>query len=184
MPITKQEAISQMIWGFHDRDPRNLRRLNDRCIEQLALNFEKDFYNLAILAYALSKMSQKPRYWGNTKVTEYIKQIESNLKLAQQLLQQNKPSDFSSLLLGTVSIIDKIESADRRYVRQPIEKAKLKIAATLYAQGFSLGSASEITGLDKREILGYAGRTMMFDRVKPNLSVSDRLASVRKIFGK
>ena len=74
------------------------------------------------------------------------------------------------------------EASDRRFITDMLSKAKLKVASTLYAQGFSLGNASEITGVEKREIQSYAGGTMMFDRVKPEKTMVQRLKILMKIF--
>jgi len=63
-----------------------------------------------------------------------------------------------------------------------LQKGKLKIASVLYAQGISLGNASELTGSDKREVLLYAGQTMMFDRLKEKRGIEDRMKELRKIF--
>ena len=61
-----------------------------------------------------------------------------------------------------------------------VTKGRLKMAATIYAQGIGLGVAAEVTGLDKQEILDYAGETMMFDRLKEEMTIGDRLKNARK----
>ena len=55
------------------------------------------------------------------------------------------------------------------------------MAATLYAQGMSLGVASEMTGMEKQEILDYAGETMMFDRLKEEKPIAERMKFARKL---
>ena len=185
MPYSKIEAISEIEKGFRQHDSRFLRKVNDRAIEMLALEFDKDFYNLAILSYCLSKIAQKPRYWeNNPKIADISRRLSAKLHDCSLLAAPEKAADLSRGIFESVGMIDLLDSSDRRFVRQPVEKAKLKIAATLYAQGFSLGSASELTGMDKREILSYAGRTMMFDRLRTSISISERVRNVRKIFEK
>jgi trehalose-6-phosphate synthase len=44
----------------------------------------------------------------------------------------------------------------------------------------SLGVAVEMTGLDKQEILDYAGGTMMFDRLKDEKGIEERMKAARK----
>ncbi|MBI5047018.1 hypothetical protein HZC07_04800, partial [Candidatus Micrarchaeota archaeon] len=55
------------------------------------------------------------------------------------------------------------------------------MAATMYAQGLSLGVSSQTTGLEKQEILDYAGETMMFDRLKDVKDISERMKFARKM---
>ena len=61
-----------------------------------------------------------------------------------------------------------------------VNKGKLKMAATFYAQGMSLGVAADLTGLEKQEILNYAGESMMFDRLKDEKSISERMKAARR----
>ncbi len=55
------------------------------------------------------------------------------------------------------------------------------MAVTLYAQGMSLGIASDLTGIEKHEILDYAGETMMFDRFRDAVTILERMKVVRKL---
>ena len=75
-----------------------------------------------------------------------------------------------------------MDEKDRRFVKGILTKGRLKIASTLYAQGISLGNAAEMTGTDKREVLLYAGQTMMFDRLKEKKSMEERMKDLREIF--
>lgn len=77
--------------------------------------------------------------------------------------------------------IASLDEKDPRFVIDLITKGKLKTAATFYAQGLSLGVASEMTGLDKQEILAYAGETMMFDRLRDEKSIAERMKVARKL---
>ena len=76
-----------------------------------------------------------------------------------------------------------LEQRDPRFVVDLVTKGKLKMAATLYAQGMSLGVASEMTGMEKQEILDYAGETMMFDRLKDEKPIAERMKFARKLIG-
>ena len=58
------------------------------------------------------------------------------------------------------------------------------MAATFYAQGMSLGVASEMTGIQKQEILDYAGQTMMFDRLKEEKTIKERMKIARQLISR
>ncbi len=85
-------------------------------------------------------------------------------------------------VLRRSSAIGSLDAMDRRFIPTLGVKSKVKIDSTLYAQVFSLGIASEITGVDQREIMSYAGGTMMFDRLKSEVKMNERLRRARKIF--
>ncbi|VVC01918.1 Uncharacterised protein [uncultured archaeon] len=82
--------------------------------------------------------------------------------------------EINNLVLG-------MEEEDKRYITDLLSKGKLKMAATMYAKGISIGLASEMSGVEKHEIQDYAGDTMMFDRVKEEVDIRDRMKRVRKL---
>jgi len=183
MAATVAQLASVTYSAFQKKDVRLLRKINDQCIEAIGLEFGEDTYNLAILSYVLSKILSKPRYFKRKGIAEFLSSIRDSLSESVSFAKKGNERAFAASMKRTFKTIEKLDSKDRRFVIKMQEKAKLKIASTLYAQGFSLGQASEITGIDKREILSYAGQTMMFDRVKEEKTIHDRLRVVRKIFG-
>jgi hypothetical protein len=74
------------------------------------------------------------------------------------------------------------DSEDRRYVHSLFNKARLKFATYLYAQGFSLSNAVALTETNKSAVLSYSGKTLMHDRVGKTKSIEERLKHVRKVF--
>jgi hypothetical protein len=105
--------------------------------------------------------------------------------LLRQCESSAKSADYSSLGKSQEKVlasIGKIDDEDRRFVKGILQKGKLKIASVLYAQGISLGNAAEITGAEKRELLLYAGQTMMFDRLCEKKSIEERMKDLREIF--
>lgn len=178
--LVKKFTLS-MLHAFKKRKQRSLRKLNDRILREAAINFTRHLYELAVLSYVLSKVVQKPRFLRK----EYEKQlgdIEKELELAASVDHLDNSRLLKSFKAIEKSIIS-LEKRDKRYLIGLVEKGKLKTAATMYAQGISLGVASEMTGMDKQEILDYAGETMMFERVKEELSIKDRIKVARRFVG-
>jgi hypothetical protein len=183
MAATVAQLASEVYSAFQKKDVRLLRKINDRCIESIGMEFDSDTYNLAILSYVLSKILSKPRYFQKQGIADFLASIRDSLAECSSWAKKENERAFSASMKKTFKTIERLDSRDRRFVIKLQEKAKLKVASTLYAQGFSLGQASELTGIEKREILAYAGQTMMFDRVKEEKTIHDRLKVVRKIFG-
>ena len=183
MTATLAQLASEVYSAFSKKDVRLLRKINDSCIVAIGMEFDEDTYNLALLSYVLSKILSKPRYFQKNGIADYLTMIRDSLEQCSSFAKKENERAFNSCIRKTFKLIDKLDSKDRRFIIKMQEKARLKVASTLYAQGFSLGQASDITGIDKREILSYAGQTMMFDRVKEEKTIHERLKIVRKIFG-
>lgn len=182
MALSLSETAVVIANALRDHDVRAMRKINDRCIEETAIKFEQPTYLFALISYVLAKIISKPRYLKQKKSKDSLSSLTLSLRLCEQ---QASSADYSGLLATQEKILESIErmdDEDRRFVKGILQKGKLKIASTLYAQGISLGNAAEMTGTDKREVLLYAGQTMMFDRLREKKSIEERMRDLREIF--
>ncbi len=182
MPPSQYHLLSELYAAFRDRDIRQLRKINDRSSSAIAVQFDQSLYDITILSYILAKLVSKPRFWASPESKAKLSVVRNILREATEQSRRGDLTAVAGSLQAAFDQIKKIESSDRRFISDFEQKARLKLASTLYAQGFSLGNASSITGVEKREILSYAGKTMMFDRLKSEVSMSERLKRIRKIF--
>lgn len=176
------EITVNMLNAFKKREQRQLRKINDELLCMTSVNPSPIFYRITILSYILSKILSKPRYL-RAEYEKSLLDIENSLSLLVQSISVPNQERQLVLISKVEDAVSKIESKDARFVTDLMTKGKLKIAATLYAQGMSLGVASSVTGLEKQEILDYSGQTMMFDRLKEEKSVLDRMKIARKMIG-
>ena len=168
--------------ALRNHDVRAMRKINTRCVEETALRFQQPTYNYALITYVLAKILSKPRYFRQGRGKELVSAVDRLLRTCEGLA---KTAEYDALVVAQgkiLSSMEKLDEEDRRFVKGILQKAKLKIASTLYAQGISLGNASEIAGADKRELLLYAGQTMMFDRLHEKKSMEERMKELRGIF--
>lgn len=169
----------KILLAFRNRSQRRLRKLNDAILKAAALDCNKINFNLAILSYVLSKIVSKPRFLRR----DYSSSLESIEKILETLINAARKGNEEEVL-EIFSTMEKsfitLDKKDPRFLISLVSKGKLKMAATFYAQGMSLGVASEMTGLEKQEILDYAGQTMMFDRVKEEVPISERMKRARR----
>ncbi|MFA5106061.1 MAG: hypothetical protein WC506_03815 [Candidatus Micrarchaeia archaeon] len=182
MPPSQYHLLAELYSAFRDKDIRELRRINDKSASSIAVEFDQSIYDISILSYILAKLVSKPRFWSNPDSKANLTKVRAILREASEQSRRGDTTAVAGSLQAAFSQIRKIESADRRFISDFEQKAKLKLASTLYAQGFSLGNAANVTGVEKREILSYAGKTMMFDRLKSELAMGERLKRIRKIF--
>ncbi len=174
--------LSDLYTAFKDKDVRLLKKVNDKSAVLIAVEFDQVIYDVSILSYILAKLTSKPRFWTNPDSKTRLAQVRLLLKEAADSAKREETSAVQSAISEAFEQVKMIESSDRRFISDFEQKARLKLASTLYAQGFSLGNASSVTGVEKREILSYAGKTMMFDRLKSEVRMDERLKRIRKIF--
>ena len=182
MTLTLAETAVLIGSALRNHDVRAMRKINNRCVEETALRFQQPTYNYALITYVLAKILSKPRYFRQGRGKELISTVDKLLRTCEGLA---KTAEYASLVACQGKILasmEKLDEEDRRFVKGILQKAKLKIASTLYAQGISLGNSSEIAGADKRELLLYAGQTMMFDRLHEKKSMDQRMKELREIF--
>ncbi len=173
-------VASKILSAFRKRNQRLLRKLNDEVLRTVAMQCDKECFNLAVYSYVLSKIVSKPRFL----MPEYSAGLEA-IERAFQKLVDRMDSANEEEIMGIYAELEQaithLEKRDPRFVVDLVTKGKLKMAATFYAQGMSLGVAAEMTGLEKQEILDYAGETMMFDRLKAEKSIAERMKAARKL---
>jgi len=182
MALTLAETAVLIGSALRNHDVRAMRKINNRCVEETALRFQQPTYNYALITYVLAKILSKPRYFRQGRGKELVSVVDKLLRNCEGLA---KTAEYGALVACQGKILtsmEKLDDEDRRFVKGILQKAKLKIASTLYAQGISLGNASEIAGADKRELLLYAGQTMMFDRLHEKKGMEQRMKELRGIF--
>ncbi len=166
----------EILSAFERKNPKKLRKLHKRLLKDASLNSSKKTVELAVLTYVLSKVCSKTRF-QTQEMRPYQKDILEAMYALCEADNDNKR--WWAALKKVEDNILSLDDRDRRYVLSLMDKGRLKAAATLYAQGFSLGRASDYVGVPKQEILAYVGKTMMFDRVKEEISAVHRFKRFR-----
>jgi hypothetical protein len=174
------EYMKEIFAAFSKRDSKKLRKLDDAILREASLADSKKLFHLAVISYVLSKILSKPRFLERQYAAK-IAAIEKSLETISECTEECPEDEFLGHFTELEKAIKNLEASDARFVLDLLTKGRLKVAATLYAQGISLGTASEITGIEKQEILSYAGHTMMFDRLKEEKGVKDRLKALKAL---
>ena len=178
-----KEMAYSIVTAFQKRNQRKLRKLNDQILKEVSIEFSKSHYELAVISYILSKIVSKPRFLVKENDGKMV-DIEKAMKKIAECVDSCPPEEMQKRIDELYGTVKELERGDARFLIDLVSKGKLKVAATVYAQGISLGVASELTGMEKQEILDYAGKTMMFDRVKEEKTIHDRMKIARKLIKK
>lgn len=177
-PLTN--LASRILSAFKSRNQRRLRKLNDEVLKATAGDFNNVTFKLAIFSYVMSKIVSKPRLL-TPEFEPALRGIENTMEKLVDRMEAADEVELLSIFKEMEKYVGRLEEKDPRFVTDLVTKGRLKMAATFYAQGMSLGVAAEMTGLDKQEIMDYAGETMMFDRLKEERSITERMKIARKL---
>ncbi|MBD3210274.1 hypothetical protein GF318_02735 [Candidatus Micrarchaeota archaeon] len=176
------ELGPKILTAFRKRNQSRLRKLNDEVLKAAALESDRLSFKLAVFSYVLAKIVSKPRFLKK-EYSGRLKTIEDRFAGIVRRARGAKEKEMVQLFSKLEKAVIALEKEDPRFLLDLVSKGRLKMAATFYAQGMSLGTAAEMTNLDKQEILDYAGKTMMFDRVEEKISISERMKTARKMIG-
>lgn len=166
------ELLRSLWTAFKSRNVKRLKKVNDSFLNAFIKERKPELFELAVVSYVLFKILTKPRFFREEN-KEYISNIEKALASMSE-------SNIKEVLGKVEAEVVKMESRDPRYIFDLFTKSRVKMAATLYAKGISLGLVSKISGIPKQEILSYAGKTMMFERVKEEIPVMERYKAFKK----
>ncbi|VVB56558.1 Uncharacterised protein [uncultured archaeon] len=184
MGMAFQTAAGMASNGFARQDAQALRAVYQQLLEDIAFSYDEPKYQLAMLSYALSKVVSKPRFWRAHKQNRYWEETRRMLAEMEMQAREGRMKEARRILSQILERVETAEEQDPRFVRGLVLKARIKSASTFYASGLSLGRAAELSGLDKREILSYAGQTRMNERLSGTISVAARLRSLKSLMEK
>jgi phosphoglycolate phosphatase-like HAD superfamily hydrolase len=166
------KCLCDMNVAYKKRRIVELKEISERITNELIQEFSQEGVDLAIISYLLYKLLTKRRFEEEDK-------DEVGDKLNEICKRGNKQDALQSIKeLNELAL--EVEAGDKRYVIDILTKARIKIAAKLYAKGVSLGVVSKALGIPQQEIMSYAGKTMMFDRVKGEVTVKDRAKAAKQ----
>tara|TARA_Y100000310_G_C20698161_1_gene827212 strand:+ start:4350 stop:4916 length:567 start_codon:yes stop_codon:yes gene_type:complete len=185
-PIVKKgllNTLALIIKAVKKDDNNALRTIGEKAIQQASLYQDKDSISIAVIAYALSKLSHRcdihcDDAWMKSKraVIQNLHKLQNVLR--NDLFQKYKPQ--IKLLLKQIGQMDKKLGL---YIEEVIEKSKIKKGSAMHAQGISLGRTSELLGISQWELLDYMGKTTLTEFVDEEIPVKQRIEFAREIFG-
>ena len=178
------EFIDRTSAAFRNANSMQLKEVSNEATREAVAGNDRVFARIAVVAYSLSKLASKQHFaestsWGRTK-----KAILDSLERLSQLLRKNRKEEFAAALNSFENEVRKVDASLGNYVRNIIEKAKVKVSSGAYAQGLSLSSAAELTGAGKTDLQNYIGITKIHDEEETKLFMTERMKKIRRIFSR
>ncbi|MDD5317596.1 MAG: hypothetical protein PHF51_02565 [Candidatus ainarchaeum sp.] len=163
-------------------DVAGLRRVSRAAADATALDDGEETFNVALVSYMLSKLLSKQHYWDVRGKRRFMRAALEKIAACEELVKRGKTRQYLKKMHGVIEDMRRLELADERFVNGLEAKGRTKLAARLYAQGFSLSKAVALTSAHKRDLLAYSGRTLMADRSGRTMPLEERLKGARKVF--
>ena len=178
--MTFSSLVNSLYNNFKVKKEKKLRKLKDDFLDEAIIRNSKLFFELSVTSYVLSKILSKPKFLVD-RYKDELQTIEKHLRNFREGMGKKSDQQFLTIINDIYSIIKKMEEEDKRFFRDIISKGRVKMAATMYAKGVSVGVACAMGEVDQQEMLDYAGETMMFDRVKEEVPIKERLKRARRL---
>ena len=124
-----KEMAYSIYGGFQKRNQRRLRKLNDHILKEVAIEFSKSHYDLAVVSYVLSKIVSKPRFL-NKEYEGNMTDIEKALKKLAGCVDSCPPEETDRCVNGLYETIKELEKGDARFLIDLVSKGKLKVMHT------------------------------------------------------
>lgn len=172
--------VSALHNNFKKKNEKKLRKIGDDFLSEAIMRNSRLFFEFSVISYVLSKILSKPRFLTE-KYDKELAKIEILLKQMEAGIGKKTDEEFFELIKRIEVIINTMEAEDKRFFLGLLTKGRVKNAATMYAKGVSLGLAAEISGVGQQEIQKYAGDSMMFDRMKEEIDIKERIRKARKL---
>jgi hypothetical protein len=169
------DLIEKSIVAIEKRDALSLRKISSDAASEAAIEGHRELMLLSLVAYSIAKILSKVHYM-DVKGSFYDK-IIANLKKAAT----GPKTQTIEYLEAVEDIVIKLDRKEGNYEQNLIDKAKVKKAAKLYGQGFSLKKASELTGAIPTEVLDYVGGSKIHEFHGSGKN-ADRLRATREVF--
>jgi len=185
MPDTRllKKFLLDAIQAFARQNTFALRELGNRAIENAALSGDKQLAEFALIAYCLHKLYSKQHIARHEKWQSLRRAILSSMDKAVNALESGNDTEFEGNMHQIISSIETIDEQIGYYTQGLYEKAKVKYASTAYALGVGLSQAAELTGADKKSLLGYIGATRVYDNEAVTAGIGERIDMLKRKMG-
>lgn len=150
--MNEMEELERM---FKEKNVLGLREFSNRLIDDVFVSQDRKKVEIAVAAYALSKLLGKSHF---VKSPEW-KKFEAHI--IGEIEKDAPPEEIVASIIEDVAHFDKSLS---NYITDLIGHVRTKQASRLYALGLSLTQACELCRADKGEVLRYVGVTRIPER--------------------
>ena len=170
-----QKTLSEALEALARKDIFQLRKISDHTIHNASVFQDKDSISVAVIMYALSKVIDR--------MATIEPQVIEILQHAKENLENEKLDEYEADIKELIDTISNFDSKLDMYIQKVIQESEIKKGSKLYEHGISLAQTAELLGITQWELMKYIGQTKIADTFEYGVSVQDRLAHTRRLFG-
>ena len=160
-----------------------LKNLSDRTVHNASAYQDTDSITLAVLVYALAKITERQRYTQYKDWPVFEKAVLSNLDRATNDLNQNNFDSFRQDLTNIRGSINKLSSHLHDYIEEVFRKAAISKASRIYEHGISMQQTASLLGITPFELAEYIGTTGIADvNLGVTIPIQKRLKNAEEFF--
>ncbi|NYZ79927.1 hypothetical protein H0N95_01600 [Candidatus Micrarchaeota archaeon] len=156
------DYLEKLAVNLENENAFELRKLSNDFIEEAITSEDYRIIDMSLIAYAFSKIIEKPHFLENKKWPAFKKKMLEHLR--EEEAKERTIEDVPHLLTDVLKHLRDFYSDAGNYATNVIEQARVKQASRLYALGISLSKAADMTHVGKTELLEYIGMTRIHDR--------------------
>ncbi|MFH0961791.1 MAG: hypothetical protein V1820_03850 [archaeon] len=177
VPLRKENssAIKELLAAIAEGSPKKMKDIANHVLKDVPFTRDPVSIKISVICYSLSKVFNKDYYRKDEmRWRDFVIDLRNDLRISLE-----EPQKLDEVLAD----IKKLDESVGRFVSQVTDKALSKKASTLYAYGLSLGTATNLTGASKWDVLKEVGQTKMSDEQKQSFSLLERFKLAKEILG-
>ncbi|MFH1780354.1 MAG: hypothetical protein ABH803_04430 [Candidatus Micrarchaeota archaeon] len=172
--------IKNLETRFAAGDILGLRELSKEAAIEAYVNNEPSLVELGVISYSCAKFLEKHYIVSSSEWNSFKESLLRLLAQARVNYSENNVERGRSFMHSAIILVEGLSSSIGRFASSVIEKGRIKIGADMYARGASLGIASTLSGVDKKELGEYIGITRILEKYSTK-NVSERMSEFKKL---
>lgn len=165
------------------QDSVKLKELSNHTVHSASILQDTDSIAIAVLVYALSKITERAYYLKIKNWHSFSKKINLELGYAIQALRNKKPGDLSYHLHKIRKTMNSNAINIKQMIQDVLRKAAINKASKIYEHGISMEQTAKLLGITQWELLEYTGQTPIVDsRENITLDIKERAKMTLEFF--
>lgn len=166
------ESIIHLLKG----DVSKLKELSNTVIHNASIFQDEDSVSIAVVIYALSKISERVGSSIDKKIIDLLKDLK-------YYIDKEDYEGYKKRIKKIVEEINHMDSKVKLYIEEVIKQAEIKKGTKIYDHGISVARASELLNISQWELLSMIGTTQISDHFDDYSDIKYRISFTRKLFG-
>lgn len=177
-----RKRLKEMRYGVRALKPQVLKEVAGDVAEKAYIRSDARLLDLVAISYSLAKLMEKSFIADSPEWKKFYPVVMQSLDICFEQVEEGKEDECYSLFGELIRKIEAFSTSRNRFLRNVVEKSRIKAATQVYAHGASLRLAASLSGVDMSELASYIGATRIPDKyftltVKERLKIADELFS-------